>query len=629
MPMRSGHLCTVATIFLLATCLWGIVYGSADTTLSYTWQNGDEYIYHVIFQDRSVLPFPGRGSDQGVSYFLLDGVLKLHCYGEQSGGEVRFGAQFLDISRLNVNLNGKNIITGDPSTVFQNGGEIILDFSANGRLSHIFTPPHGNGIQIRLAASVAGELQAILPPDSNSTRWKIPETHYYGRADAEYQIVSRENSRMYVKKTVLVSSPLARQKQAYETDGTRKFIYSIALDQNGWIDELKALSASPLHDGKIGTAASGTSITIRLLKASKAETAGNHENIQCGNATEYDLTGSYERELARRNMLREIAGDLDPQVFKSWTIQYDRGHVKDGREILYMKSRMAALLELHPELCSTIVSLFLTLPDNSKARPMLTGVLVLAGTSSAQQSLLTILSNRKIRKDTNFLHMLQMASLLQNPESTTADFYVKLINDPSEDSDVRYAAIYTVGSIVQKMNNQGKNNEADIYNRYLVERLGAACPAEETCALLFAMRNSRNIHNINVVKPFLQDRSEDVRFAATRALGAFNTEESTTLLIGRLDDRSYLVRNGILQSLLEHSLSGQDMAALRALTVNNTLKHETDPLLLELLQKEMNRYPQEALNILKAMQKRGIANQDVRYQVRMLINTLELNAATK
>ncbi len=109
--------------------------------------------------------------------------------------------------------------------------------------------------------------------------------------------------------------------------------------------------------------------------------------------------------------------------------------------------------------------------------------------------------------------------------------------------------------------------------------------------------------------------------AAARALGAFATESSTNILLHHLHDPSYLVRNSILQSLIEHQLSENNLNAIQKLVGNNILKPETDPLLLELVQKELAQQPETGRKILRAMQKRGIANQDVKHKVQLLLDS--------
>ncbi len=92
----------------------------------------------------------------------------------------------------------------------------------------------------------------------------------------------------------------------------------------------------------------------------------------------------------------------------------------------------------------------------------------------------------------------------------------------------------------------------------------------------------------------------------------------------KLSDTSYLVRNGVLQSLIENELSRDEMVELKNRIASGVLKQETDPVLLELLQKEMARYPEMVRESLEAMFKRGIPNRDAAFRASEMLKALEI-----
>ena len=628
--MKTIVLAVCLVIFGLFSPVRGLPSAAAageNRAFSYNWQPGDDYLYHCIFKSHSALQLPGPSGapEAAISHFLLDGVMVLHCYGRQADGTIRFGARFKDIAKLQVDFNGHPIV--DPGTIPTLAGsrEIIADFFPNGKLKEIKRFPDNPGLQIRLLASLVGETQTVVPDAAGEKQWQAAETHYYGHARADYQCPQPGEKQIQLKKRTVIRDASSRPENDSINDEPHSFVYDITLSSKGWLESLSATSITrPAAQTPGNSPAPATSININLLTVKKPSdhSAAAKSAPDDRNATPYDLTGSAEKELARKNILEKQAADLNPEVFKSWAREYHRGMVTDGKEIFTMKTRMAAVLALHPELCRDMEALFFSLPANSPARPMIAGVLVLADTRASQQSLRHILADRRLRRDDNFIQILQLPAFLQHPTRETGEFYLSIINNPTENADARYAAIYTLGSISAEMRRRGMADMADEYNRYLVNRLQKSGNPDEIHALLFGLRNSKNPQNAPVAATFMQkNREEKVRFAAARALGAFATENSTNILLRHLHDPSYLVRNGILQSLIEHQLSENNLNAIQKLVGNNILKPETDPLLLELVQKELAQQPETGRKILRAMQKRGIANQDVKHKVQLLLDS--------
>jgi len=595
---------------------------------SYNWQAGDDYLYHCIFRSHSVMRLPGpSGTPEGaVSHFLLDGVMVLHCYGRQADGTIRFGVRFKDIAKLQVDFNGRPIIDQETIPTLAGNREIIADFFPNGKLKEIKRFPNNPGLQVRLLASLVGEMQTVVPHAAGQRQWQAAETHYYGHTQADYQRLEPGGKQIQLKKRTMVRDASFRPENDSINDEPHSFVYDITLNNKGWLESLSATSITrpTTFQAPGNNTAPTTSISINLLtvKKSSDHSAAAKSAPDDRNAIPYDLTGNAEKKLARKNILEKQAADLNPEVFKSWAQEYHRGMVTDGKEIFTMKTRMAAVLALHPELCQDMETLFFSLPANSPARPMIAGVLVLADTRTAQQSLRHILADNRLRRDDNFIQILQLPAFLQHPTKETGEFYQAIINNPAENADARYAAIYTLGSISAEMRRRGMADMADEYNQYLVNRLQKSGNPDEIHALLFGLRNSKYPQNAPVAVTFLQKKQEEkVRFAAARALGAFTTENSTNILLHHLHDPSYLVRNGILQSLIEHQLSENDLNTIQKLVGNNILKPETDPLLLELVQKELAQQPEAGRKILRAMRKRGIANRDVKHKVQLLLDS--------
>lgn len=604
-----------------AKCVFPRAWAPTDTGVAafsgYGWEAGSSYLYHVIFTDFpdiswfSGLARGGSGSSASRISFRLDAVVRFKCV-EISGDKYRFAVSFKEISTLEIRVSGQELAGQGVIGMLRNNGGITAEYSPDGRLKRIERAAGSDDLKVRLLASVAGELQAMLPGDRRASSWSGRERHFYGTGNAVYSGKKQENNALVLEKIVTVS----------ESEGKRKFEYLLTIDRNGLVKKIvmHSVAVNATRPGK-SLAPQGTSILLELLAVVQGKTADS-ERARGGD--EYDITGSAEKEKALRNILEKEAADINPRVFRSWIWEFQRGHVRDGNEIFIMKTRMAALLALHPELCAGQERLFLELPSGSAAREVVLGVLVLAGGKEAQKTILDILSAPSVRSDKNFVRLVQAPAFLQHPAPFVAAYYRNIIENRKEPEDIRLAAIHTLGSIVWELRRSGQTGPAKEFTSFLVERLHEPdAGLEEADALLHAMRNTHDPENTEAVRPFLGHGSERIRFAAVRALGAFGSARSKRLLIDTLSDTSYLVRNGVLQSLVENRLSRHEMVELETRIVSGVLKQETDPMLLELLQKEMLRYPELVRESLEAMFRRGIPDRETAFRASEMLKALE------
>lgn len=600
----------------------------SSETLKPQWQPGTNYIYQIKLNDQvnnsllGLSEVKNVNNSSALNLLQVSADLIMHCYSYSEDKGYRFGIRFANIRNLNVQFQGETLVgNGQVEALLSNARELLVDYDTNGRLLNIRHFIDQDPLLTRIIAVVVGEMQTALPENKQTTKtWQTTEVDYIGEGIAHYTISQRQDGISFIdKKKHDYQQIYTIPEGNFDTIVTAD--YQIEFNDKGYLSKLignKKLSAE--KKGSL-TLSVNTEFNAKLIKITEDKDLKFHEN---STLVDYDYKMVKQTEQAKLNSLRKSAANLNPVTFFSWAEQYTHPDPASGnaRETFMMKARMASQVELHPTLTLSFEEKILSDTINTEIKRMLLSVLVNAGIKEAQSSIVRVLSDKKIKALPDYYSLLQVSTFLQKPVTPQLiNFYTDTM-EKDKDQNVRIAAMYTVGALIRNLKDNRQLERAHKYNTRLIAQLNDKKPYEEQYALMFAIRNTRIAENFNVVKPYLKSDSELVRRGAVRAIGKYQTSEATYVLLDTLSDKSTNVKNGVIQSLMEHKLVRSDLVVIKEKVVDGDLDQRMDVTLIGLTMKYAKKYPKTVTQILEAVQDRGLGNKETEYKVNALLKAI-------
>ncbi len=598
----------------------------ADDVLKPQWQPGTNYIYQIKLNDRVNNSLLGLSEVKNVNHsntlnlLQVNADLIMHCYSYSENKGYRFGIRFANIRDLNIQFQGQTLVDNKQiEALLSNARELLVDYDKTGRLLKIRHFLDQDPLLTRIIAVVVGEMQTALPESGlRSKTWKSIEVDYIGEGIANYTLNDNENGISYIdKKKNNYQQIFTLPEGNFDTIVSAD--YKIEFNDKGYLSKLsgnKKLSAAKKGSLNISV---NTEFNAKLLKITEDKSLKFYEN---SSLVDYDYKMVKQTEQAKLNSLRQSAANLNPVTFFSWADQYTQPATENARYTFMMKSRMAAQVELHPELTVSFEEKILSDNINTETKQMLLSVLANAGTEAAQNSILLVLSHKTIKDLPDYYSLLQVSTFLQKPVMPQLiNFYADTM-EKDKDQNVRNASMYTIGALIRNLKNNRQLELAHKYNALLVAQLNDKKSYEEQYAIMFAIRNTQIPENFIVVKPYLISDSELVRRGAVRAIGKYNTSEATYLLLDTLSDESTNVKNGVIQSLMEHALVRSDLELIKQKVIDGDLDQRMDVTLIGLTMKYAKKYPQTVIQILQAIQDRGLGNKETEVKVKQLIKSI-------
>ncbi len=588
---------------------------------------GSDYLYALRLQERTVGSLAGLGAegraDSPQSSLLLEGRLRLRCYGRLPGGEAwRMGLALERVERFEMTFQGSELGTGQPlAETLASARELLLDYGPDGRLLRVRHKLQQDPLWVRLGAVMASELQQVLPAQAEHG-WSAMEIDSGGRVRANYRRKDPEGGLQRLEKIKDEYDHAQPWKDRLLRPSRVRGVYRLSLDGQGLLQRLdgdKRASADspegPLYEVHTTLAAA--------LESVRANTGGPPPADN--GLLDYDFSGRDSDARLQRRLLRQSAEGMQFQTYAAWLRGRKPAGARAGRETVQMQWRMAALLGAQPQLTPRLEALFLELPAGGRGRHLVLSVLVSAGHAEAQAGLLRLMQDPAVRADADYFRLLQLPAFLSDPAEPLVDFYLQRLDDP--DPDVSTAAHYVAGALAGALWKGGRQARARALNQALAADLAAADSPRARHTGLFALRNTRIADNVTVVRPYLSDGTALVRRAALRALGTLAGRPAVDLLLGGLGDPEGAVRNGALESLQEQALNGADLAAIRRRVEDASLDVSSDSLLFTLQLKYADRYPEEVRATLEAMLVRGVATAEMGGRVRRLLGELDRRLA--
>jgi len=621
---------SLRTAYFLPVLFLFINLSFAGEVLKYQWQAGTNYIYQVKLNDRVNSSLSGINAvnqtknSSELNLLQLNADLIMHCYGFSEDNGYRFGLRFVNIRDLNIQFQGETLVDQTKVTaLLSNARELLVDYDNTGRVLKIRHFLDHDPLLTRIIAVISGELQVALT-DDNSTlnRWKSNEVDYIGQGIADYALLNSEDGISYLDKTKndyqqIYTIPEGNHIIQIDAD------YKIEFNEKGYLNHITGIKALSARKKNVLNLSVKTDFEARLIKITEDKTLNYYDN---SSLVDYDYKMVQQTKRAKLNSLKQSAANLNPVTFFSWAEQYSQQSVKNSRDTFMMKSRMASLVELHPELTASFEKKILSDRINIETKEMLLSVLVNTGTIQAQNSIMRVLNHNDMKVLPDYYSLLQVSTFLQKPVNIELiNFYMDMMENDN-DQNIRMASMYTCGALIRNLKDHHLKDLAGKYNKRLVGQLNTTKPYKEQYALMFAIRNTQLPENFLIIKPYLKSENELVRRGAVRAMGKYSTSEASYLLLEALSDKSANVKNGAIQSLSEQNLVRSDLEIIKQKVINGDLDQPVDVTLIGLMMKSAKKFPNISRQILQAIDARGLGNEETEYKVRSLIKALSVTS---
>jgi hypothetical protein len=555
MRQRSRFL-IAAAVLVAGGLAWRVMRRDRAVPIDFQfdWPAGTELTYSLGYTTKDDVALTGT-AQQIAGETDLQGQLVLRSLGLQDGHyllELSVAPRVHHVTAL-----GRDLLPDDASaSAAFDGQRAYLAIRADGVIDSVSTPRGTPELFVNLAQAFAAELEVALPSEARTQgAWQTQVKDLEGEARMQYRGVgagSIERSRVayqslralpagVTKATQHVDSHHAIQLAGGHLSSLREIdVLYVAADGHDVISRSVVLELDLVHESH--------AVAVAPLPA------GLERQIPGGIVVSADT--------ARRMLEQRVNGYTEDQLVDDLMLQ--GGHL--GTDNAWMW-RAVGLLQLHPEACDRLVTVFSDEALDTHGRQLVLDLLVGAGHGDAQKALRAALESPAATQDHQYIYMLQRVSLLGRPDGDTVAFIAKKLDDAhaSGHTDEARASLYSLGAAA---GNLAKTNPAaaHAYQQQLDRELdGARTPADRAAALQ-AIGNAGFPEDTPRVLHETTAEDHTVRAAAASALRNVGTTEATTALLGLAGDTSADVSTEALTALRDRKLDGDQLDQLAAAT---------------------------------------------------------------
>lgn len=545
----------------------------------------------------------------------LAATLTVKCYGAADGDWV-LGLSLGTPDRHSFRFNGKEMVESAAQfDALFSGREAFLRLSEKGEIRQVSFLPEASMIFKNFMKTLAGELQVIL--GDSVSRWKAGEMNRRGYSVAEYSVAGGlfDSLTRIVKKKENYRS-LALVKGEYDhADVSAQF--DITLVRRGWVRSFvgqESISVKNAADKEIYHY--DGNISLLLKESGKFDITAPARQVVSTLESYTMIEPVRDRRLEEANFTK-IADGLTVEELERLVGQVSRGELTEPEAVGQLIWRAHGLLGLQPELAREMVGIFEQAQTDSRAKKIIMTILTSHSYPETQAAVRDILNGDAARNDRAYTGILQETALITRPERRTVDTVRDILK--SEKKDDRYAAAYTLGSMVRTLADNGDLSTAQEYNREITDRLAAATTEEERQKYLMALSNAGREENVSIVKEYLDADDPETRTSAVFALRKTQTDESEKMLVEKTEDRDANVQNSAILTLSKYRNDEPQLRQIQRAIENDAIREQNYYMVLSLLAKNVKRFPELVRDICRLMLEKGVHDNNLAQQIRELM----------
>lgn len=493
-------------------------------------------------------------SATGQRELVLDGGLKLRGRLELTTLEVdRAGTAKVELNIARVDevtwsFLGQEL-PKDQAVEHLRAHRAVAEVAPTGRVTRIAFAPDTPRTYASVAATIINQLQPILAEDGTS--WSGEITSALGQQRALWSVdacsasgcryVSARSAQDYTSVTFM---PVDKQEGTWR--GAAK--HSFEVNNEATLSRYDVSEELSLDgEGSVNLARVELDASLELVSAHDLEPSRLADRARAGLVGFEALANA-----ARQNSLRSrLAGMTTEQMTQDLEAFGDGGRMPDHSRWMW---RVVALLRHDPAAVDALEQQIFEMSETGQVLGV--DLLANAGSPYAQQAMVRVLSDERVRARDDYAMVLQHTAIVREPEEDVARFLSRRAAD-TEDATVRRAATVALGGISSKLD----EDRARGYIEGLREGLREAKDPRDRAALVMALGNAKDPKDVARIAPLARDESPIVRSSAVRALGSIESAEATDELVEALGGAE-ATRSTALHELRDKDLSATQLQAI-------------------------------------------------------------------
>jgi hypothetical protein len=555
----------------------------AAENFSFRWKDGSTYTYALTWnaeQSHRVTTVQGPNSQADVTRIggsiAAQGKLVLRSYGKQ-GTAYLLGLSLTELDELAWRLGSEKVVA-DGAAEKTLAGEAFLEVEPSGRIRRTYFAD-GATIEFKgLVQWLAPELQFVLPVRGTELvdgAWSAVEDTVLGRARTRYRI--EEESPLV----------LSRARPSYETL-TAGDVGALAVDSQdaaivrcapeGHIQGIEHSVKLEVKEGEQMALSFTDKLSLRLLRVQD----GAPRKLDLSVLKSYALNETPGADVAEQKALENRVGGLTSGQMVSDVLSYANGGRMDQRWLW----QATGLLQLNPEACAELASIFGDDELTAQGRGVILDLLASAGTDEAQRVLRELLGSKAANPDeTTHAVLFNRVALVQEANAETAEFVADQFDGLKKEplGPMRVASTYALGAVAGHQAEQGNKAKAAELNARLVDGLENSDDLAEKAVALRGMGNAGLPENVQTLTEYTRHESAGLRAAAADALRDTHTPEAVDALLALLKDPDWKVQQAALSTLANYKLSVDEARRIEQLIVSGVVESRNDPLLVTVL----------------------------------------------
>lgn len=605
-----------------------LFYSYSTRTLDwrYAFEPGTRYRYRLALKSEDTVnaskgtALAASGMATISSRIDLDAELVLSSYGTYNGNFL-LGISLADVRRHEFVYNGAEVMPDEAAFDKALGGqEGWILMRPDGQILSVNFRPEAPVVAKTFLKTIVGELQVQL--QSGVPSWKRREVNRRGVGMVGYAVGSRGWGRGATVKKERSNYSSLSYLRSLEAQIEASGGYEAELSPKGYIAAMTGSetvtatneSGAPLYSFR-------GSVDLSFLGAEEFELSDGFSLVGIIKTTEsYGLGQTVHNEQLTRENYFKIAKGLSREEFSRLAEEVNAGRLSGDAALSSLVWRGHGLLGLDPSFAVTIKEVFDQERTSSDLKRLLMTMLTSHSHPQAQQAVRDIIGSDAMRKDRRYLDMLQETAMIEHPETATLDTVRDLMRNGKKGE--KYASAYTMGGMVQTLQEEGRTDEARRYNDELVSELRNAQSDEDRQRLLIGLANAGMEENAAVVRDHMHDPNDETRVSAAMALRKTADETSNELLDEMTSDGNEVVRNTALLMLSKRQNDATQLEKVKQRIENGEITEANYFMVLSLLSANIAKYPALVADICRAMLAHGVKNKELDKKIRVLLQSV-------
>lgn len=541
--------------------------------------------------EETVTPVAPPGLDASAAppidaLLILDGVLEVRA---RDAGERPWRLSFVmtELERAELRVAGADVPDLADLLVGQELGVVV---GGRGRFTHYLAPETTDPLVVQTLRALAMRVQLLGPEDGGAPSWRSTDTLPHGVAASAHRregnAVERTRER-YLSLDVATAAGVTPEVTLVAEASAR-------LDDQGRLASLEdeeRLTAR--HEGQ--TLLDGRHALSLLLLDTRPLLAPSDLSRWVSRPLAVVPTSG---RMAERALEQRAEGMTTADVIQLLQRHMNGGRLPDHNKTLW---RMAAVLELYPELARALLELFLDENATSKGRALLLDLLASVGHAEAQAALREALASEQGRADPSYGLLYQRLGLVEEPMPETLEMAREELASARQSGDLEQTMLkaYTAGAVA------GHAEELPAERDAIADELGgmlasATSPTEQK-HLVKALGNAQRPEDHEPIATYAESEDVGVRQAVARALKRPVTAVGLETLLVLAGDTDPFVQSEALRALRHYTLEAPHYAVLEGIVRSGRLHKRNQRTLLDLLKHDRARLPEATESVLRAM----------------------------